>query len=536
MLRYFIQLTVVSLSLTLPMAARAQSEKENYGKLSYALHRIVQMSERSELTFARGIRYLDSNAGMVKAVVVLAPGATVNSIVNVVQDAGGSIEGHFRELVKVRLPARTLRQVAGHPAVARMRPPYYPTPKAVTSEGVSLIGADEFIRRMGVDGSGAVVGVLDRDFQSAEELIGSELPAERTSATPFVLENLDDFNSPHGTACAEIIHDIAPGAELLLVAFEDLVSWGERLDYLIESRVNIISHSFGFDNLFPPNGNHMIAKAVDRVAAAGILFVTAAGNEAEHYYQGTWQDNNGDGFLEFGKQHLKQVLIHGKSYEATEVRLRWNDPFGASKHDYDLFVVKAGFFNTWNISEDNPDIVASSRDVQSGQQDPLELLSFESEEEVLYAIVRHDPASPINSSQTFYLWASNSISEDLRTPAGTLSLPGDARGALSVGAISVDSLAVQSFSSRGPTADNRVKPDLVAPDSVSTFSFGERRFSGTSASTAHVAGAAALVLSTNPFMDVGSLREMLEAATNLLGRQTKNNDIGLGIIDLRLVR
>ena len=533
--RFFLRSTGFLLVFALPTVAWTQSEKQEYGKLSYALHRVAKASERQELAFARSLRYLDSNSRMVTAVIVLSPGATASDVSGVVRDAGGRIEGQFRELVKVGLPASAVRRVASHAAVARMRSPYYPSPKEITSEGAPVIGAEDFIRRMGVDGSGVVVAVLDVGFQNAEGLMGSELPAE-TSATPFVLDNLDEFESPHGTACAEIIHDIAPGAELYLAAFEDLVSWGEQLDQLIGARVDIISHSIGFDNLFPPDGNHIIAEIVDEIAASGILFVTAAGNEAEHYYQGTWQDFDRDGFLDFGDQHLFAASISVSPHQTTEVRLRWDDPFGASEHDYDLFVVKPGFVSNWDISEDNPDIVASSRDVQAGVQDPLEFLSFESEEEVLYAIVRHDPASPLNPSQRFYLWASNDVSANLTTPAGTLSLPADARGALSVGAIAWDSLEVQSFSSRGPTADGRMKPDLVAPDRVSTVSFGKGQFSGTSASTPHVAGAAALVLSANPFMDVASLRAALEAATNLLGRETTNNDIGLGLIDLRQLR
>jgi subtilisin family serine protease len=534
--RFFLRSTGVLLVFALPTVAWTQSEKQEYGKLSYALHRVAKASERQELAFARGLRYLDSNTRMVTAVIVLSPGATASDVAGVVRDAGGRIEGQFRELVKVELPVTAVRRVARHAAVSRMRPPYYPGLKEITSEGAPVIGADDFIGRMGVDGSGVVVGVLDVGFQNAEGLIGSELPAEQTSATPFVLDNLDEFESAHGTACAEIIHDIAPGAELYLAAFEDLVSWGEQLDQLIVAGVDIISHSIGFDNLYPPDGHHIIAQTVDEITASGILFVTAAGNEAEHYYQGTWQDIDQDGFLEFGDQNLFGASIVVHPYETTEVRLRWDDPFGASEHDYDLFVVKPGFVSNWDISEDNPDIVASSRDVQSGVQNPLELLSFESEEEVLYAIVRHDPASPLNSSQKFYLWASNNVSANLATPEGTLTLPADALGALSVGAIMLDSLEVQSFSSRGPTADGRMKPDLVAPDLVSTVTFGERQFSGTSASTPHVAGAAALVLSANPFMDVASLRGALEAATNLLGRETRNNDIGLGLIDLRQLR
>ncbi len=81
---------------------------------------------------------------------------------------------------------------------------------------------------------------------------------------------------------------------------------------------------------------------------------------------------------------------------------------------------------------------------------------------------------------------------------GTISGPGVAKGAFTVGAIYDDGYdtvdQVADFSSRGPTGDNRVKPDVVAPgiyiDSCSNtsntgYSYG---WYGTSMAAPHVAG------------------------------------------------
>ena len=72
---------------------------------------------------------------------------------------------------------------------------------------------------------------------------------------------------------------------------------------------------------------------------------------------------------------------------------------------------------------------------------------------------------------------------------------------------------IEVFSSQGPTADGRTKPDLAAPDGVSTVSYGNRglAFFGTSASAPHAAGAIALMKSRFGVFSLEQDREILEA-------------------------
>jgi subtilisin family serine protease len=522
-------LALLGLLGAVPLAAAG---KHDQGKLSWQLHRVAAEAEAGAPVRALGRRFVDERSQRVTAVAVLEPGAAVEELRGEVERAGGTIDGLAAEWgwVRLRLPASALRRVAASPTVRRLRTPYYPHRKEVVSEGAGLIRAPEFAARTGADGSGVTVAILDSAYQGLAERIGSELPAD-TEVSDFVRQRLDGYDDAHGTACAEIVHDVAPGARLLILGFEDGVSYVDALNTLIDRRVPIVSHSIGFDNLYPADGDSPFSRAVNIVARNGTLFVTAAGNEAGRYYKGPYADADANGVVEFaGGSELLPIGVFGGD---STVILRWDDSYGAASQDYDLFVVRREFRDNPVFSEDNPAIVASSQDLQDGTQDPLEVLTVEIEEdEVLYAVIRYAGAVPVKADQHFSLWSEGGVHPDLVSAASSLSLPADASGAVAVAAVNLE-LGLEGFSSRGPTDDGRVKPDLAAPDGVSTASYGTTAFFGTSAATPHVAGAAALILSLQPAERGAALRAKLERATASGGdAAAKDNDVGFGVVDL----
>jgi hypothetical protein len=83
-----------------------------------------------------------------------------------------------------------------------------------------------------------------------------------------------------------------------------------------------------------------------------------------------------------------------------------------------------------------------------------------------------------------------------------------------------------------------MKPDLVGPDSVSSFTFGPfsgcgaSGFAGTSAATPHVAAAAALVKQANPAFGPDELQSYLESHAVDLGPAGKDADFGSGALSL----
>jgi serine protease AprX len=121
----------------------------------------------------------------------------------------------------------------------------------------------------------------------------------------------------------------------------------------------------------------------------------------------------------------------------------------------------------------------------------------------------------------------------------TIGSPAAAQNAITVGAMAdVGELgfSIASFSSRGPTSDNRIKPDVVAPGvsitaASRTSTTGYVTYSGTSMATPFVAGVAALMLDANSSLIPSDVKNKIMNTSIDWGPTGIDVDYGAGRLD-----
>jgi hypothetical protein len=139
----------------------------------------------------------------------------------------------------------------------------------------------------------------------------------------------------------------------------------------------------------------------------------------------------------------------------------------------------------------------------------------------------------------------NAVGNEEGAGPATVNAPADAPDVVAVGGVDWDG-KISSFSCRGPTANGRIKPDVVAlaeylyfPDIYSSDS-ASYRFGGdgTSYAAPMIAGICGLILQTHPADDASRIRELLYASCRFAPRQDSiDNRYGRGIpVALRACR
>jgi subtilisin family serine protease len=401
----------------------------------------------------------------------------------------------LEHIVRIRLPIQAIHDVG-----------------SVETEGVAVIGADVW-QKAGITGKGIKIGVLDVGFDGYKDLLGTDLPSNVVTKSFIGGLEIDNTGVVHGSAVSEIIHDIAPDAELYLADYQTTAEKQAAVDWLMSQNVDIISSSTG-STYGRRDDKGLLAKMVDDVVAQGVLWVNSSGNTGYSHLRGQFTDTNNDGYHEFapGDQYLGFAPLGSAT-----LALNWNDWDGGTQ-DLDL-----------HILDSHGDEIASSTDRQSGPgSDAGEFIYYEFPDEGPYymAIYGYKVTRPV----TFDFFLRDGEIE-YYTPEYSVNTPGDSMGAITVGAVNWKSGALEDYSSRGPTDDGRIKPELVAPSGVSSAAYGEA-WDGTSASCPHVSGAAALIMQAYPDYTIQQVKDYLFSHALDLGKSGEDADTGYGALRL----
>src|SRR5580700_6679727 len=173
-------------------------------------------------------------------------------------------------------------------------------------------------------GAGVKVGVLSDSFNNlggaaADESSGALPPA----ADIQVLADLASGGSDEGRAMMQIIHDIAPGAGLAFyTAVNSEQDFANGILALAAAGCKVICDDISyFDEPFFQNG--IVAQAIQTVEAEGVVYLTAAGNNASNAYQAAWSAISGsfDGQTLTDAENFSGSLVQTVTLGATAAGL-----------------------------------------------------------------------------------------------------------------------------------------------------------------------------------------------------------------------
>jgi hypothetical protein len=455
----------------------------------------------------------------------------------------------------------------------------------VRSEGDAQLRAPTARANVGVDGTGVTVGILSDSFDrnaaaathAANDVASGDLPGPGSpcgTTTPLGL--LDDSlaKSDEGRAMAQIVRDLAPGAAIdFATAFKGELAFAAAIKGLAAAGARVIADDvIYYEEPFFQDGP--VAVAVDEVAAGGVSYFSAAGNNnviSGGKDVGSWeapfrdagscpqgvpagQEECADFDPGPGVDTLFSFSVPAKG--KLQLDLQWAEPRGGVATDFDAYLIDAGD----NLVESSND-----RNVTASQR-PVELIMVENTgataELARLAVSRFEaPAIPPAEGPILkFVQLGNSVPTPTQYETSSADTFGPtvfghaaAAGAIAVGAIRYNTTtAPEAFSSRGPVKrlfgpvvgpgpaaaiapQTIAKPDIVATDGgintfFGTFTGGVWRFFGTSAAAPHAAAVAALALQSNPGASPAQVRAAMTATARPVGAFGPDA-VGAGLID-----
>ena len=430
------------------------------------------------------------------------------------------------------------------------------TRKVDTSQGDVAHRTNTARGTHGVTGAGIGIGVISNGVESLAR-------RQATGDVPrgvIVLPG-QEGEGDEGTAMLEIVHDLAPGAQLYFATgITGQAQFAANIEALCDAGANVIVDDIGYflEAVFQDD---IITKGVNAAVADGCYYFSAAGNDGNlnDLTSSVWEGDYSAGTaLTVGGTTVGTRHDFGGGNEENPavgllfgtVVLQWADPLGASSNDYDLFVV-----------DGDGNVVASSTNTQDGTQDPIESIR-------LGIFARSDARLVVvkaSGSDRYLRLQTHHAKLGIATAGNTFGHAA-AENTIGVGQVSVSDAggtggvfdgteSVRTSSSDGPrriffnadgtaiTAGNfsstggkvLQKPDLSAASCVRTSTPGFSPFCGTSAAAPHAAAIAALAIEAAggpEEVTLAELRTAMTASTAVLDIEATgtDRDSGAGIV------
>jgi hypothetical protein len=469
------------------------------------------------------------------------------------------------DAVRAQVPVHDVDAIAALPEVRRVAPAegFVVNTGSATSQGDVAHAAATVRSTYSVNGTGVKIGVLSDgvDSLAARQATG-DLPAGLT-VVPGQAGTGDE-----GTAMLEIVHDLAPGAQLYFAsAFNGQASFA--------ANILALRNTYGCDIIvddvtYYAEGAFQdgpIAQAVNTVKASGALMFSSAGNSGrlDASTSGTWEGDFVDSLTTiaiFNGSSWQGLPIHSfngltggsavntdtiTSTTGSAISVKWANPLGGATDDYDVFLFDSTLSTLFDVSADT----------QATTLEPLEIMGqgFTSERIVIVKWSGSAKALRVDTNRGRLAVATAGATYGHNGGEGSITVAAAAFSSAGGGAfVGGTTNPVETYSSDGPrrmffnpdgsaikagnflfgTNGGRslAKPDITAGDCGTTTTPGFIPFCGTSAAAPHAAAIAGLLKSlpnkpSNGQVIAAMFSSALDVTTNGVGW---DRDSGVGIV------
>ena len=421
----------------------------------------------------------------------------------------------------------------------------------------------------GYDGTGVTIGIMSDSYDDLGGAAGDVLSGDLPAAGVNVLQDYGNNGSDEGRGMAQLVHDLAPGADLAFSSvFFGEADFAQQIRDLADpsmgnADVLVDDVSYFFEPYFQDG---VVAQAVDDVVTNdGVSYFSSAGNSDDKSFE---SDNinfvddvdleakvtySGNTYYDFdtGAEVDTTQNIGLSDGQTIQFVFQWDDPFytlDGVDADLDLYLLDA-----------TGTVVAESTTNNIGSQTPVEYLTFTDDttnsSTDTYDLVIAKYGDSSNPGIIKYINRGNTpVSLEYAHDASTVVGHSAAENAQAVAAVAwFDQDNPESFTSKGSTtiafeADGTPKaavevrqtPDISAIDGTNTTFFGNDisldidsfpNFFGTSAAAPHAAAIAALIEESDPSLTSTEIYARLQNTAKDIGEPGFDDLTGVGLIN-----
>jgi hypothetical protein len=496
--------------------------------------------------------------------VTLRTRGSFDGLVRTVRNAGGYLIARSRAfgVVDAFVPIGQIRGIASQDAIAHVRPLAKPVTGvgAATNEAVTALNTANLSAALGLDGTGVKIGVISDSANQRGSVTNAQQSGDLPQNVELVADGTSTFsNSDEGAAMLELIHDIAPGAELAFHSCGDsLTTFSGAITALAEAGCDVIIDDLSYVTN-PAYQSGIAGEALSAFVKAGGVYFTNQSNFGTASFE-TFADwtTGGDGVQrhDFDTRSGRTDTRISVTFETdTNLVLNWDNPYngvtGDVTADLDIY-----------FYQDNQ-LVGASTDNNIATGIPQEFLSVPAGTyDIEIAVGGLAAGATLPTTIRFSSFGSPAFDGralEYKPTIGTSLAFGHGAAADSVGVGAVDeddtvangaiSAVSQEFSSSGPgrlmfkengqrrksplTTQN---PLIAGVDGTVTTVPGFENFEGTSAASPNIAAIATLLLQAKPDATAADIRAALVAGArdnpvNGQARDSYDPQAGYGLVD-----